>query len=47
MFMHIKVLLCCAILSTSYLDDNDSLKKLKKAIQMILKQIMIKKDYLL
>ena len=30
-----KVLLCCAILLTSYLDKNGQLRKVKKATQMI------------
>ena len=30
-----KVLLCCAIMLTSYLDNNGQLRKVKKAIQMI------------
>ena len=33
--MRIKVLLCWAILLTSYLDNNSHLKKVKKAIKMI------------
>ena len=44
MLMHINVLLYCAILPTSYLDNNGYLKKFKKVIKLVLKQIMIMKN---
>ena len=44
MLVDVKLLLCCAILPTSYMDNNGYLKKLKKAVQMIWKQILIVKN---